>query len=98
MILFVRLLADHDHLLFSCALYCQLWLLTLTGWLGISATIQGFLIEHFLQFGGLGSCSNKSRLPFNIIWISALITIWKDRDMRHFHNKSKQLLSLLENV
>jgi hypothetical protein len=47
--------------------------------------LQGCLFEHFLLFGGLGVFSNKSHLSFNIIWVSALFTIWKDRNMKHFH-------------
>ena len=31
-------------------------------WLDISTTIQCSLFEHFLQFGGLDSFSNKSRV------------------------------------
>jgi len=91
------LVENQDHLFFSCAFYGQLWLL-ISGWLGISTTLQGSLFEHFLQFGGLGGFSNKSQMPFNRIWISALFIIWKDRNRRHFHNKSEQLLSLLEKI
>jgi len=82
---------------FSCVFYGQLWLL-ISGWLDISTILQGSLFEHFLLFGGLGGFSNKSHLYFNIIWISALFTIWKDRNMRHFHNKLEQLISLLKKV
>ena len=92
-----RFVEDQDHLFFSCAFYGQLWLL-ISGWLGISTTLHGSLFQHFLQFGGFGGFSNKSHLTFNIIWILALFTIWKDHNMRLFHNKSEQLQSLLENV
>jgi len=44
-----RLVEDQDHLFFSCAFYGQLWLL-ISGWLGISTTLQGLLFEHFLKF------------------------------------------------
>jgi len=63
------LVEDYDHLFFSCAFYGQLWLL-ISGWLSISTTLQCSLFEHFLPFEGLRGFSNKSRLVFNIIWIS----------------------------
>ncbi|KEH21818.1 hypothetical protein MTR_7g018600 [Medicago truncatula] len=66
--------------------------------LGFSTTLHGSLIEHLTQFGGLGGFSNKSRLTFNIIWISTLFITWKDRKRRHFHNKTEQPSSLLEKV
>jgi hypothetical protein len=91
------LVEDLDHLFFSCAFYGQPWLL-ISGWLGISTTLQGSLFENVRQFGGFGDFSNKSRLAFIIIWISSLFTIRMDCNMWHFHNKSKQLLSLLEMV
>ncbi|RHN68027.1 hypothetical protein MtrunA17_Chr3g0109271 [Medicago truncatula] len=40
--------------------YGQLWVL-ISGWFGISTTLQGSLFEHFLHFEGLGDFSYKSR-------------------------------------
>ncbi|KEH34506.1 hypothetical protein MTR_3g467540 [Medicago truncatula] len=52
---------------------------------GFSTTFHGSLIEHRTQFGSLGGFFNKSRLALNIIWISILFNISKDRNRRHFH-------------
>jgi len=84
---------------FSCAFYNQ-FLLLKSGWLGFSPALHGSLIDHFTQFRGLGlgGFSNKSRLTFNIIWIYVLFIIRKDRNRRHFHNKTEQLSSLMENI
>lgn len=62
------LVEDWDHFFFSCAIYGQLWLLT-SGWLDISTTFHGSLLDHFIQFGCLGGFLNKSHRAFNIIWI-----------------------------
>jgi len=40
----------------------------------------------------------RSRLPFNIIWISVLYTIWKDMNEMIFNQKIDILTSLLEKV
>jgi len=88
---------DQDHLLFTCAFYNQLCLLIL-GWLGFSTALHGSLIQHFTQFRGLEGFSNKSRLAYNLIWISILFSIWKDHNTRHFHNKMEQISSLLKKV
>lgn len=56
------------------------------------------LRDHLLQFGGLGGFSKSFRLPFNIIWISVLYTIWKDMNERIFNQKIDILTSLLEKV
>jgi len=47
------LVEDRDHLFFSCVGYGQLWLLTF-GWLGISTTFHGSLLDHSIHFEGLG--------------------------------------------
>ena len=56
--------------------------LLISGWLGFSMAIHGSLIEHLTLFGALGG----------------FIITRKDRNRRHFHNKTEQLSSLLEKI
>jgi len=86
---------DRDHLFFQCNFYGPLWYLT-SGWLDITFVSQGELQAHSIQFGGLGGFSKNFRTTFNIVWISVLFTIWKDRNVRIFNNMVSSLLALLE--
>lgn len=90
-------LEDRDHLFFKCDLFGRFWSL-IFDWLGISMTFHGNLEDHLMQFGGLGGFSKNSRLNLNIIWLSVLCIIWKERNGRIFQHKVDLLQSLSENV
>jgi len=60
------LVEDRDHLFFNCSSYGRLWLL-IPGWLGIYMAFHGTLLDHSIQFGGLGGFSKNSCVTFNII-------------------------------
>jgi hypothetical protein len=57
---------DRDHLFFKFVSYGRLWLL-IVDWLGISTAFHENVLNHSIQFRGLGGFSNNSRLAFNII-------------------------------
>jgi len=57
---------DKDHVFLQCDVYGRLWNL-IYDWLGFYSVPNENLLDHILQFGGLGSFSKKSRLTFNII-------------------------------
>ena len=74
---------DRDHLFIKCKVFGSIWF-TISGWLGISIDFHGNIQDHLLQFYGLGGLSKNSRLTFNIIWISVLCVIWRERNGRIF--------------
>lgn len=61
-------LEDRDHFFFQSNLYGRLRNL-IYGWLGFSKVHHGNILDHLLQFNGLGGFSKNYRLTFNIIWI-----------------------------
>jgi len=68
------------------------------GWLGYLTTFQGSFQNHFHQFGGLCGFSKKSKESMNIIWMSVVWAIWKERNNRVFQRKEDKLQAICERV
>jgi len=86
-----------DHLFLQCDFVGRLWSL-ISGWLGFGTTHHSNILDHLLQFGGLGGFFKNCRLTFNIIRIWVLYIIWKERNARNFNLKDDLLPSLVEKV
>lgn len=55
-----------DHLFINCKVFCSLWLVIL-GWLDISTTLHGNILDNLLQFGNLRGFS-KILASFSILF------------------------------
>lgn len=65
---------DKDNLFVNCDFFGKLWSI-IYGWLGFSPAFHGCVLDHLIQFGGLGDFSNYVRLSLKIIWLSVVWVI-----------------------
>jgi hypothetical protein len=68
----------------------------LLNWLGSATIAQGALSYHLTHFGGLDGFSKQVRLSMNIIWLSTVWTIWRERNESLFQQKEEQPRMLCE--
>ena len=88
---------DRDHLFLNCGFFGGIWQ-CIEDWLGFSTVFHCSFQSHFHQFGGLRGFSKKSIESMNIIWMSVVWTIWKDRNNRVFQRKEEQLQAICKRV
>jgi len=88
---------DIDNPFVTCKVFGAPWL-SISVWLSISIAFHENIQDHLLQFCGLGGFSKKSRLTFNIIWISVLCVSWIERNGWIFQQKSDHIPALSEKV
>jgi len=67
-------------------------------WLGFSTALHGSFQHHYYQFGGLRGSSKRSIEFMNIIWMSVVWAIWKERNTKVFQRKEEQLQAISERV
>jgi len=53
----------------------------------VGSVFHGSLVNHLHQFGGLRGFTNKTQLSLNIIWLSAVRVIWKERNKQIFQRR-----------
>lgn len=70
----------------------------IVGWFGFSTAFHGSFQNHFHQFGGLRGFSKKSIESMNIIWMSVVLVIWKERNNRVFQGKEDMLQAICERI
>lgn len=75
----------------------MLWKLV-ADWLGFSTTFHGSFFNHLHQFGRLRGFSKAATESMNIIWLSVVWVICKERNNSVFQRKEEMCQVLCENV
>jgi len=88
---------DIDHLFVSCDVFGKIWL-GIYNWLGLTTVHPKHVADHLLQFEHLGGFSKYTRATFQLICLSSVWVIWRERNAHVFSHKDETLQHLLDKI
>lgn len=90
-------LESENHLFLGCHYFGCIWYLV-RNWVYISSVDPFCVLEHFVQFGQSGGYSKYRRSLMQLIWLSCVWVIWKEKNNRILNHKEDSMQHLLDKI
>jgi len=67
-------------------------------WIGVSAVVPFYVLDHFNQFTFSGGIFKVRRSIIQVIWFTTVWEIWKERNNRQFNDKVSSVTQVVEKI